>query len=146
MPLKVFRLENHNDFGRFLRGGIMGGKKLDARTYGLHGKTLVFSAGVVTFADPTDAGLTIGEIVQQIKADVAVLAPTMLDRRLAVEDADVSAAVSLNCGTSTAATAFGFPASGTVAGTVYAEPGGTAPKLVTFSPTADALIVVTEEA
>lgn len=67
---------NAKTFGHFnelvdYMNGVVFGKKLDARVYGLHGLTLIVNDGAlktVTFADATLAGLTPKQILAQIQA------------------------------------------------------------------------------
>ena len=67
-------------------------------------------------------------------------------RRFDIMEIAPSSGVVLDGASSTAAAKLGFPSS-TVTGVVYAEPGGTAPRLITYSPSGqmDGIIVTTEE-
>lgn len=136
-----------------LRGGISAGSQVKPPIYGLHGLKLVFTSpvGTVTFSDPTGAGLTFQQVIAQIKAAIAALAPRFVDGRLFLE-ATTPVAITLNTQetSSTAARVFGFATTtgaSTVSGVLYAAPDGSAPRLVNISPASqmDSIIVVTEE-
>lgn len=169
MPLKTYKLENHRFMNIFLRGGIIGGGKLKLSTapgpgaptgsntklavLGLHTKTLVFTTPAVTvaFSDPSGNGLSPKEILSQINTALGVnYVARFMDDRLVIEDKDASGTLVLNCQTSTAARAFGFPTGTgvTVTGKVFNAPDGVAPRLVNFTPDSsmDGIIVLTEEA
>jgi hypothetical protein len=63
----------------YLKGGVFGSLKLKPKHLGLHGKTLVFTspaAATVTFDDPTGAGLSPKDILDQIGAEVDGAAAT----------------------------------------------------------------------
>ena len=97
----------------------------------------------VTAAGGGQAKLT---MAVETKTGTAIITAHYHDARLNLTEFAPSAGVELNGSASTAAALLGF-GKGTVSGTVYAEPGGSAPKLVTMAPTgaADGIIVVTEE-
>ncbi len=155
MPLLVRRVPpTLDDVNNILRGGVrlplpMRG---DARIYGLHGLTLVFTtpAGTVTFSDASNAGLSAKQIAAEIKGDNSAVSVKIVDQVLYIEDADVSGPVVINKETSTAGPLLGFKndVGGTITGKVYDAPGGTPPCLVSLSETGqmDGLILITEEA
>jgi hypothetical protein len=138
------------DLNVFLHGGIISGPRFILSTlYGLHNKTLVFNmpaATTVTFVDPTDAGLTLANIVTQIKAGAAALTPRYSERRLVLEYATPGTAVDLDK-TGTANEALGFSADEDTAGTFYNAWDGAAPRLLDFAPWGqmDSVAVITEE-
>lgn len=72
---------NPDEMVDFLNGAIVS-SPLAARTYGLHGLTLIINNGVgdktTTFADASGAGLTPTEILAQIRAVDATMAAVML--------------------------------------------------------------------
>lgn len=151
--LKTRIVANVQRLDLMLRGGIAAGSQVKAPIYGLHGLKLVFTApvGTVTFSDPTGAGLTIKDVISQIKAAIAALAPKFVDGRLFLEAA-TPAVITLNTQEtqSTAARIFGFATTSgasTMSGTLYAAPDGSVPRLVNISPSSqmDSIIVVTEE-
>jgi len=136
-----------------LRGGISAGSQLKAPVFGLHGLKLTFTtpAVVVTFADASGAGLSLQQIVTQIKTASVALAPRFVDGALFLE-AVTPVGIVLNTqeASSTAARVFGFATTSgasTLSGVLYAPPDGIAPRLVNISPSgsADSIIVVTEE-
>lgn len=153
--LKLHRVGSQAQVNILLQGGIMGGVQLRPQPsqnktviFGLHGLTLVFTTpiGTVTFSDPTGAGLTLEDILLQIRTTIATLQPTFVDQRLVVLEATPTNGVALNGAISTAAALFGFPPV-SVAGTKYAPEDGTAPRFLWFESNAqmDSLYVITEE-
>ena len=151
--LKTRIVQNVQLLDLMLRGGFAAGSQVKAPIYGLHGLKLVFTAPAVTvtFSDPTGAGLTHQQVVAQIKAAAAALAPRFVDGQLMLE-AVTPTALTLNTQEtqSTAARAFGIATTtgaSTLSGTLYAAPDGSAPRLVNISPSSqmDSIILVTEE-
>lgn len=152
--LKTRIVPTVQDLDLMLRGGIKAGSQLKPPiVLGLHGLKLVFTApaGTVTFADATGAGLSFKDILSQMTTAIATLRPRFVDGRLFIETATPSAVI-LNTqeAQSTAARVFGFATTSgasTLAGTLYAAPDGSAPRLVNISPASqmDSIIVVTEE-
>ena len=151
--LKTRIIENVQLLDLTLRGGIAAGSQVKSPIYGLHSLKLVFTAPAVTvtFSDPSGAGLTYQQVVAQIKAAIATMAPRFSDGRLLLEMTTPSAIV-LNTqqAQSTAAITFGIATTAgasTLSGTLYAPPDGVAPRLVNISPSSqmDSIILVTEE-
>ena len=152
MPfLQVNRVRNEFEANLFLQGGIRFPRpyKGDEVISGLHGLTLTFTtpATTITFADATQAGLRIQQVMEQIIADsMSALRPTLRDGVLHLVEATPTTGVVLDGMNSTAAATFGFPASN-VEGVAYAPPDGAAPRLINFSDTGsgDGFFVLTEE-
>ncbi len=151
--LKTRIVQNVQLLDLMLRGGLTAGSQIKSPIYGLHGKKLVFTApaATVTFADASGAGLTHAQVVTQIKAAIATMAPRFVDGQLMLEMVTPSA-ITLNTqeSQSTAARVFGFATTtgaSTLSGTLYAPPDGTAPRLVSVGPSGqmDSIILVTEE-
>jgi hypothetical protein len=133
----------------FLQGGIRlplpykGNEKI----WGLHGLVLAFNspADSVTFADASDAGLLLREIVDQLQAAIATLVCRVHDGVLYIVEKTPSGGVELDVGTSTAAAKFGITAD--ITGTIYGPYDGTAPRLMYLVPTIhdDGVLICTEE-
>lgn len=154
MALLVRKISEITRVNALLRGGIFGSVDLrKGLVYGLHGKTLIFTApaATVTFTTPNSSaqdGLTLSAILEQIN-DVAALdgwVKAYEGALLAVDPAGSTAVVLDKDGT--ANTIFGFQKNVDTAGVVYAAPGGAAPALVSVDPIqyADLYVVTTEEA
>lgn len=151
--LKTRIIPNVQILDLVLRGGISAGSQVAAPIFGLHGLKLIFTApvGTVTFSDPTGAGLSLKDVIAQIKIAIAALAPRFMDGRLFIEAA-TPVVITLNTqeSQSTAARVFGFATTlgaSTLSGKLYAAPDGSAPRLVNISPSSqmDGIILVTEE-
>jgi len=149
--LTIRRKKSEFDANLFLQGGIRfplpyKGNEL---LYGLHGKTLIFTAPAVTvtFADASGSGLRIAEVMAQIIADsVDVLRCSLRDGILYVKQTTPTAGVVL--GSAGTANAYFSIASGIVlTGTFYNPPDGAAPRLVSFADTGimDGFTLLTEE-
>lgn len=76
MPLKIYAFSKHSDLELHLRGGIKVGpspKAVHNKVFGLHGLTLVFiqpAAATATFDDAVSEGLSLVEIIEQIKNSI----------------------------------------------------------------------------
>jgi hypothetical protein len=129
MTVRIKTMSGLAEANAFLAGGIIGGKGLSGKTYGLHGLTLVFTspaAATVTFATPgasAQEGLTLAEIVTQINAVIAGLAKVH-DSRIHLQG---SASV-IFTGASTAAAMLGLPSA--FVGVLYNPPDGAAPRIL----------------
>jgi len=149
MPIRVHRYENAIDVEHFLNGGITGGREIvsSAPVLGLHGKTLVFNApaGTVTFSDPAGVGLSAAQIKSKIEGTIATLKVTWVHRRIRIILAAMTSKVDLDA-TGTANEIFGFSSTSDTAGTVYAGPSGSAPKIIATeaNPNADGWAIFVE--
>lgn len=163
--LTVRKFQTLNDVNIFLQGGIRASRALSLRPgqgsalklFGLDGLTLVFNspaaAGTVTFSDPSDEGLDLKAVADQILTQTtangaAVRAKFSRDgasTQLTLIEPTPASGVTIDS-TSTAAATFGFDDEDVV-GTFYNPPDGAAPRLIETgtSPQGESFVVVTEE-
>jgi hypothetical protein len=150
MPFRTENFSNTAAMDFFLNGGLLGGTDLrkslvtKGRLQGLDGKTLVINGETVTFADPTRAGLTLGEVKTAIEAGTTGVEVVWTDGRLGLANA-----TSVTVGsTGTANSIFGFSSTVDSVNQPYNLPGGAAPAIVAISgsPTGDSISVVLDVA
>jgi hypothetical protein len=137
MTLYVYNIPSV-DLEHFLQGGIVGAGVVGKLFYGLHGKTLNFTApiGVVAFAAPggsAQSPLTIQDVKAQIEAAIATLLVTFKDGHIRIGMATPSAGVVLS-GAGTANAILGFGTTTPTTGTFFNKPAGGVPEFVMANP------------
>ena len=154
--LRLRKFGSFEDLELFLRGGIQSGSVPNAGptsplgvVYELNTKTLIFTtpATTVTFADTTNAGLSLRQIIDQINANgtfTATCVAKAVKGRIQIVQKTPAAGIVMTGGTACAQ--LGFPAS--ESGTFYNPPSGAAPRMLsieTFGPSESLMLLVTEE-
>jgi len=138
MALRVRKFTNLDELNLFLRGGLIGGTRLNIVPIpDIGGKTLKFTSPSVTTVTFTSASgyLLLKDVLAQIKAQIGTINPSQIDGRLVLVEATPSSGVAL-ASDGTAHTLLGFPAAA-LTGRVHNAPGGTAPTIESLYHTND---------
>lgn len=83
MPYVVRQFDTAREMTDYLNDAVVGKPISTGKIYGLDGLTLIINDGVdktVTFADPTEEGLSLKDIFDQIASDQPTLAGKVLRR------------------------------------------------------------------
>lgn len=133
--IQVRLINTAEEINIFLHGGIVGGTKLGRPVFGLHNKTLIFTAPVAVTVTFNSGGeqvpLALSQIIDQINAAAGLSGVARaFDGRLLLEEPTPTLGVAITSA-STAAPALGFGDSGRT-GDVIAPFDGAAPRLLSL--------------
>ncbi len=138
--LRVRKFRDITELELFLQGAVIG-KQVGEYIPNIVGKTLVFTQPTnttFTFVAGTDVvktdskGLSRKEVKAQLEAGVAGLTVKFLEGRLVLIQTSPTAGQGVNINGGSARDEIGLAENATTTGTVYNDPAGAAPKVVTI--------------